>query len=315
MKDTKSLLLLLVSLLLILVSFVLVWTWGYNYYSNNNDKNLNTKTASIDSALIANRLRDSLQKEYDATLQNLDLQLDSTIFYSDSLKNQLDVKLAEFYRLRAEIVSLLKNTSTANNYAAVTQKINELQTKADDLKVKNQDVEKENKKLNEVLSQINNNNTGKVADKNVKNESTVKSNNTEKLNTVFSAFTVSDLRLAAIINTGEKETETTTAEKTDKLNGSFTVMNFNSQLTNAEMMVVVLKPDGFVLKGSGWDTGTFNTPEGKKVYSYKFNFNYSRGEAKRLLFSMRTGTLAKGNYILEVYHNGILISRTVKTLS
>ena len=312
MKDTKSLLLLLVSLLLILVSFVLVWTWGYNYYSNNNDKKSNTITASIDSASIANRLRDSLQKEYTATLQSLDLQLDSTIFYSDSLQTQLDVKLAEFYRLRTEIVSLLKNKSTANNYATVTQKINELQTKAEDLKVKNQDVEKENKKLNEVLSQINN--TEKVADKNVKNESTVKSNNTEKPNTVFSAFTVSDLRLTAIINTGEKETETTAAEKTEKFNGSFTVMNFNSQLTNAEMMVVVLNPDGFVLKSSGWDSGTFNTPEGKKVYSYKFNFNYSRGEAKRLLFSMRTGTLAKGNYILEVYHNGVLIGRTVKTL-
>ncbi len=313
MKDTKSLLLLLVSLLLILVSFVLVWTWGYNYYSNNNDRKSNTITASIDSASIVNHLKDSLQKEYTATLQNLDLQLDSTIFYSDSLKNQLDVKLAEFYRLRAEIVSLLKNKNTANNYSVVTQKINELQTKAEDLKVKNQDVEKENKKLNEVLSQINN--TGKVADKNVKNESTVKSNNTEKPNTVFSAFTVSDLRLAAIINTGEKETETTTAEKTDKFNGSFTVMNFNSQLTNAEMMVVVLKPDGFVLKGSGWDSGTFNTPEGRKVYSYKFYFNYSRGEAKRLIFSLRSGILTKGNYVLEVYHNGVLIGRTVKTLS
>ena len=313
MKDTKSLLLLLVSLLLILVSFVLVWTWGYNYYSNNNDKKSNTKTASIDSATIVNHLKDSLQKEYTATLQSLDLELDSTIFYSDSLQTQLDVKLAEFYRLRSEIVSLLKNKSTANNYATVTQKINELQTKAGDLKVKNQDVEKENKKLNEVLSQINN--TGKVADKNVKNESREKSNNTENPNPVYSAFTVSDLRLSAIINNGEKETETTAAEKTDKFNGSLTVMNFNSQLTNAEMMVVVLKPDGFVLKGSGWDSGTFNTPEGKKIYSYKFNFNYSRGEAKRLLFSMRTGTLTKGNYVLEVYHNGLLIGRTVKTLS
>ena len=313
MKDTKSLLLLLVSLLLVLVSFVLIWTWGYNYYSNSNDKKINTKTASVDSASIVNHLRDSLQKEYTATLQSLGLQLDSTIFHSDSLKTELDVKLAEFYRLRSEIVSILKNKNAGNNYSAVTQKINELQTKAEDLKVKNQDVGKENKKLNDVLNQISN--TGKIADKNVRNENTVKSNNTENPNPVYSAFAVSDLRLSAIINNGEKETETTAAEKTDKFNGSFTVMNFNSQLTNAEMMVVVLKPDGFVLKGSGWDSGTFNTPEGKKVYSYKFNFNYTRGEAKRLLFSLRTGTLTKGNYIMEVYHNGLLIGRTVKTLS
>jgi len=130
-----------------------------------------------------------------------------------------------------------------------------------------------------------------------------------------SSFTAFDLRLAAINNADDKEAETNSAEKTDKFTGAFTVTNFNSQLTNAEMMVVVLKPDGKVLKGSGWDSGTFNTPDGKKIYSYKFNFTYTRGEAKRLAFSLKGGTLSKGSYTMEVYNNGIMIGRTVKTLS
>ena len=311
MRDTKSLLLLLVSLLLVVVSFVLIWTWGYNFYKNGEAKPV-TQLVS-DSAAIANKVSDSLQKEYAATLKDFDLQLDSTLTNSDSLSNQLDAKLAEFYRLRSEIATILKNRNTNNNFAAARQKIGELKTKVDDLKDKNQVVDKENNKLYDVLNDIVR--TEKQPDKNLNPGTIVKTSNTEKTEPVFSAFTAFDLRLAAINNADDKEMETNAAEKTDKFTGAFTVTNFNSQLTNAEMMVVVVKPDGKVLKGSGWDSGTFNTPDGKKIYSYKFNFTYARGEAKRLAFSLKGSTLTKGNYIMEVYHNGLMIGRISKTLS
>lgn len=311
MRDTRSLLLLLVSLLLVIVSFVLIWTWGYSYYAKKEEPK--TIIVSPDAAAITDRIRDSLQKEYSATLSQLDLQLDSTLNNSDSLKTQLDVKLAEFYRLRAEIAAILMNRNNNNNFIVAKQKIGELQNKVDDLKDKNQDVENENKKLTDVISQIKTSETN--PDKNPKLTTTIKPVSTEKNNAVYQPFTASELRLAAVMNIDENETETTFAEKTEKLNVSFTVVNFNSQLSNAEMMVVVLKPDGRVLKSSAWDTGTFNTVDGKKIYSYKFNFNYSRGEAKRLLFSIKGVSLAKGNYTMEVYHNGLLIGRMVKTLS
>ena len=311
MRDTKSLLLLLVSLLLVVVSFVLIWTWGYNFYKNGEAKPVAQLVS--DSAAIANKVSDSLQKEYAATLKDFDLQLDSTLTNSDSLSNQLDAKLAEFYRLRSEIATILKNRNTNNNFAAARQKIGELKTKVDDLKDKNQVVDKENNKLYDVLNDIVR--TEKQPDRNLNPGTIVKTSNTEKTEPVFSAFTAFDLRLAAINNADDKEMETNAAEKTDKFTGAFTVTNFNSQLTNAEMMVVVVKPDGKVLKGSGWDSGTFNTPDGKKIYSYKFNFTYARGEAKRLAFSLKGSTLTKGNYIMEVYHNGLMIGRISKTLS
>jgi hypothetical protein len=81
------------------------------------------------------------------------------------------------------------------------------------------------------------------------------------------------------------------------------------------MMVVIIKPDGKVLKGSGWDAGTFNTPEGKKIYSYKFSFAYTRGDAKRLSFSLKGGALDKGNYTMEIYNNGMMIGKVTKSLS
>jgi len=307
MRDTKSLLLLLVSLLLVVVSFILIWTWGYSYYSNNAGVKTNTVQPAPDPAAIANMVRDSLQKVYNETLQDLDIQLNSTLTHSDSLQNELEVKLAEFYRLRNEIAAILKNRTANNNFAVAKQKIGELQTKADDLKEKNQVVDNENKRLSEVLNDIS------KPDKNTKPGTITKTVNPEKPNPVYSAFIASDMKLSAVNNTDE--TETPLAEKADKLTGTFTVMNFNSQLTNAEMMVVVIKPDGKVLKNSGWDAGTFNTPEGKKIYSYKFSFAYSRGETKRLAFSLKGGSLSKGNYTMEVYHNGMMIGKVTKQLS
>ena len=311
MRDTKSLLLLLVSLLLVLVSFVLIWTWGYSFYTKNGDIKANAAHPVADSAAIAGKVRDSLQKVYDATLQDLDIQLNTTLTRSDSLQHELEVKLAEFYRLRTEITAILKSKTANSNYTVAKQKIGELQTKVDGLKEKNQVVDNENKKLSEVLSEISK--TEKNTDNNAKPEPILKTINPEKPNPVYSAFITSDLRLSAINYTDDNET--VLAEKADKLSGTFTVMNFNSQLTNAEMMVVVIKPDGKVLKSSGWDAGTFNTPEGKKIYSYKFSFPYSRGEAKRLSFSLKGGTLTRGNYTMEVYHNGLMIGKVVKSLS
>ncbi|MFZ1305468.1 MAG: hypothetical protein WAR80_06465, partial [Ferruginibacter sp.] len=303
---------LLVSLLLVVVSFVLIWTWGYSYYSSKN----NTAASNIiqppaDAAAIANKVRDSLQQVYDATMLDMDKQLSSTLTHTDSLQQELELKLAEFHRLRTEITAILKNRAVNNNFADAKQKIGELQTKVEGLKEKNQLVDNENKKLNDVLAEINK--AGKVTEKNTTPGTTLKNVNPERPNLAYSAFTASDMRLSAVSNTDENETAL--AEKADKLTGTFTVMNFNSQLTNAEMMVVVTRPDGKVLKGSGWDSGTFTTPEGKKIYSYKFNFSYSRGEARRLDFSLKGSNLIKGNYTMEVYHNGLMIGKFVKLLS
>jgi regulator of replication initiation timing len=314
MRDTKSLLLLLVSLLLIVVSFVLIWTWGYDFYTKNKTADLNKSQPGLNSSAIASNVTDSIEKAYASSLQQLDTQLDSTLINSDSLRFKLDAKLAEFYRLRSEITTLLNNHSTSSNLIVAQQKIGELQTKLTDLKEKNNVVDKENKKLLDVVNDMVRTDKPPPAKHSLSNN-IAPGVEPEKMNNVYSAFTTSDMRLFAVSNADEKEIETNTAERAAKLTGAFTVMNFNSQLTNAEMMVVVIKPDGKVLKGSGWDSGTFNTTEGRKIYSYKFNFTYTRGENKRLAFSLKSGNLSKGSYIMQVYHNGQIIGKMIKTLS
>ncbi len=312
MRDSRSLLLLLVSLLLVLVSFGLMWTWGFRVYVKNDEPKQTTQKLTIDSAAIANRIRDSIQNEYKITLKDLDVQLDSTIFQSDSLKNELDIKLQEFYRLRNEITTIINNRNANSDLKAAKQKLGELQNKVQDFKDKNNDVADANSKLKEVLVDLNN---GKDKTGNSKTNIPDSKNTPELEVNTFSGFTASDIRITALVTDNEKETETNSAEKTDKLTVAFAVSNFNSQLTNAEIFVVLLQPNGRVLKNSAWDSGTFFTRNGKKVYSSKFNFSYTRGDAKRLFFSIKASNLEKGNYTLEVYSNGILIGRSVKTLS
>jgi regulator of replication initiation timing len=311
MKDAKSLLLLLVSLLLVLVSFVLIWTWGYRYYTSQDEYKVNAKIVLTDSSTIVSRIRDSLQRVYDETINKLDSRLDSSLITSDSIKTQLDIKLTEFFRLSYEIKALLSNRSDTKDFTVAKQKIGELQNKAQDLKAKAQLVESENKSLKTVLEELNKTEKNKPVTPPAGDAQSLN----ENVNPVFAVFNASDIRLTAMTVNDEAETETNIAEQANKLVGAFTVTNNISQLSNVEIMVVVLQPDGRVLKNSEWDSGSFNTADGKKIYSYKLNFNYLKGEQKRLLFSLKADKYQKGSYTMQVYHNGIMIGRVFKTLS
>jgi hypothetical protein len=80
-------------------------------------------------------------------------------------------------------------------------------------------------------------------------------------------------------------------------------------------VVVVLQPDGQVLQKSAWESGTFETRDGKKIYSCKLRCDALQGEAKQLNFSLSADSYQKGNYTMHIYHNGVLIGRASKILS
>ena len=319
MRDSRSSLLLIVSLLLFLMSFVILCTWGYNAYYKTKDEKKATAifikdTAAITKATreIANATRDSLQKIYAATIQNLDRRFDSTLNYADTLKGSLNVKLAEFYKLKTEISDILKDRSNNADLGLARRKISELQKRIDDLLGKNNEVEEENKRLYAMIQQLSKEKSPEqnilpvVLDtKPVSNRSTIP----------VSVFQAYDLHLSAVMVIDDKELETFQAMQTDKFVGSVVVKNNNAINNVAEIFIVVLQPDGHVLQKSAWESGTFETLDGKKIYSCKMRFDYIRGEPKKLLFSLSTDKYMKGNYTMQIYYNGSLIGKMYKTLT
>lgn len=330
MRDTKSSFLLLVSLILFLMSFIILCTWGYNnYYKSKADKRKPAialdDSANIAKATkkIADATRDSLQKIYSATIKQLDSKLDSTWNYADSLKGPLDEKLNEFFKLRNEITAILKDNKSNANLGVARQKINELQRKVNELAGRNNDVEQENKRLYAMLKQLSSNmkeadqqNARPVVFDNKQPQESSGASSKTNVSNASSSFITSDLRLSALMETdNNKEIETNQAIQTDKLVGSFNIKNDLSPNNNAELIIVVIQPNGQVLQKSSWESGTFNSNEGRKIYSCKLRFDYNKSESKKLNFSLSSDKYLKGNYIMQIYQNGILIGKLSKTLS
>lgn len=311
MKDIKVSLLILVSCLLLMAAFIVLWTWSYHSYYKNRDEKRSAELFMRDSIAIVNVTRDSLQKLYTTTLSKLNTSFDSTQIKTDSIRGNLDIKLREFYKLSDEIAVILKNRKPDSDPTPALQKIAALQGKIDELRNRNIDVEDENKKLTAVLQQIAD--ERKTPEQNIRTVSLENKPVTET--TVPGSFGASDLRLAAVIVNKEKEQETTDADRAEKIVGSFAVKNNVNQNSSGEMIIVVLQPDGQVLQKSTWESGSFNTREGKKIYSFKMHVESAPRESRRLNFSLSSDNYQKGDYILQIYHNGKMIGKVTKTLS
>jgi regulator of replication initiation timing len=311
MKDAKISLLLSILLLLLLASIALLYTWGYyKFYSKKPGEKTSTQMVSNNSLKTGTEYRDSLQKMYAATLSDINTNSDSSSKYTGSPLPGTDLQPGEINKLKEEIAYILKNHPLKADLDIARQKILELQNKLTELHNKNVHIEDENKRLNGKLAQLVDEDKGVAKDiknGNVENKSDTKNTSSP------SVFTVSELHFSAV-KKDAAEQETGKAEQTEKLVGSFTVKNNFPQINTAEIVVVVLQPDGQVMQGSTWESGTFDTPEGRKIYSSKLRFEYNSGEAKRLLFSLNSDKYEKGEYALQVYYNSKIVGKAFKTL-
>jgi hypothetical protein len=308
MRDTKSLSLLLLSSVLFLLSIILLCTWGYQYYHQIQQDKTKAAVAKNTLPAVPDGTRDSLLNIYKATLNSLDNRFDTASYYADSLTGKLDINLKEFYRLRDEIAVLLQDKNATVDINLARKKIGELQQKVDLLKYKNTDVEKENKKLKAILEEMAKQTKG--IEQNTKLIEKENNNLSEKISTLVTV-SAANLNLSALANNDQKET--TEALQTEKLVGSFTVKS--NMTARCDIVVVVVQPDGHVLQKSAWESGSFETPEGKKIYSCKIRCETARGENKQLNFSLTADKYLKGKYTMQIYHNGVLIGRMNKTLS
>ncbi len=291
-----------ISIVILIISAVMLGITGYQLYFGNiltkKSGDLVVGTSGVKS------VRDSLQRVYYSTTQKMDANvLEGGI----SLENKnAQEMLAEMNRLRKEIAIILKEQQPGADLNIAKQKIEELQHKLEILQSLYTNVDTENKRLQRLISQL------IAADKTASssiNNSYKEKQTAEKFNTTKAA--AMHLYAIAIHNSGEEETNT--SDEAEKIVGSFIVKNFPAN-SGGEIHIVVLQPDGKVLKNSDWDAGTFNTREGKKIYSRKLYLDDS-GDEKPLNFSLTPDKFLKGDYTLQVWYNGILIGKTTRKLT
>lgn len=316
MKDTKFYPLLTLSVLFLVVSFIMLCILGYNFYtqSNSGKETVASKERKEKKSQnpLADKTRDSLQKMYAVAVDGFtpDAGIEAALKTTNTSQSSLlDNKLTDFYKLRNEISTLLKENSSVADLELARSKIKELQVKLDELKNRNIDIENENKRLKNLLAQLsktNSNETSYTASAPAE-AATVKPMGEASTSAVFSA---SELRLAAA---DDNDAEVSSAAIANKLVGSFVVQNSLNQGTG-EVMLVLIQPDGKVLKDA-WESGSFEADGGKKIYSRKIKFDYTRGEAHRLNFAVPLDSCQKGTYTLQLYSRGKVIGRVTKFVS
>jgi len=307
MRDSKP-------LLLALLAAGLVITWVYHIYDKSKYANLTREVFVKDSTAVAEAVTDSLRQYYTRTLDQLGtekMQIDSS---NNLLKGELRTKVDEINKLRTEIGTILKRKNlTQSDLAEAKTMIDDLQNRIDDLKTENTSLTDERAKLSNVLAQLN----GEMnsLQQNMQRVSAENKELTQKINDA-SIFIASEVKFAAVTVKDQKETETTQQKKASKFVTSFTVQNNIISVDNAEVVVVISDPAGKPLNTEVWDAGSFETKtDGRKIYTRKVKFDYSKGETKHLIFSLEPDSFEKGTYKLSLYHNGVRIGETSWKLS
>jgi hypothetical protein len=314
MREDKYDKLLNASIVLLIISAIVLAISSYKYFFKGNvvkksEPNYNSVSLKKQAE------RDSVQKVYNATENDIDtkLKLNPQIASDKDAK----IKLDDVNALRTEISSLLRDKPNDANLANAKLKIEELQLKVAILQNRFTGVESENKRLQALLSQLISNktksrvNTG-ISENQAKISSLLfESNKNVTVSNV--APTATGLHLFAVLENNNRQQETNDAEEAEKIIGTFSLRNIPEK-TVSEVMIVVLQPDGRVVKNSVWESGTFETNNGKKVYSSKISIEPAQAD-KQLNFSLSPDNFLKGDYTLQIWYNGKMIAKTVKTLS
>ena len=309
--ENKYNLLLKISLVMLAISVVLLFVSGYNLYFK---KEKEVVPASV--AVSVRSERDSLQDLYKATLKKMDENFSASWNRADTLSTDLDVKIEAFNKLRSEIAGLLKSRDpSSSDLSQAREKITELQLRVNSLRTRNSDVEAENKRLLALLQQLReqNNNTSTASISIPASTVQPASVRTVAKQTGAARSEAPLLTRALQLYAVAADKKTNASAQAEKFVGSFVLRN-TADKKNTELMVIVLQPDGKVVRNSVWESGTFESDEGRKAYSKRLVFDPSE-EEKQVTFSLNPERFFKGEYTMEIWYNGNLIAMMKKALS
>jgi hypothetical protein len=288
-----------------LLAVALLGSWAYFLMKiNRSDKEILSKT---EEGVHYMSQRDSLESLYKFTLD----KYDSVTVSNNDLSGKLTGKQAEITKLKGEINSILKKrNATSAELARAKTLIEELNTQIETLQAENTRLTGENQTLTAEKAQLiiekdtlTANLTTTQAEKKVLEETV----------DVGSTFSASNISITPIKTKGDKEKETTTAKRVDKLVVSFDVENRIAKSGPADMYIIVTSPDGKVItEATG---GTFTArEEGDKNFTSKLTVPYEQGKRQNVQLPLTQEKFQVGDYKIQVYHNGFKIGEGVTTL-
>jgi regulator of replication initiation timing len=288
-----------------LLAVALLGSWAYFLMKiNRSDKEILSKT---EEGVHYMSQRDSLESLYKFTLD----KYDSVTVANNDLSGKLTGKQAEITKLKGEINGILKKkNATSAELARAKTLIEELNSQIETLQAENARLTGENQTLTAEKAQLiiekdtlTANLTTTQAEKKVLEETV----------DVGSTFSASNISITPIKTKGDKEKETTTAKRVDKLVVSFDVENRIAKSGPADMYIIVTSPDGKVVSEA--TGGTFTTrEEGDKNFTSKLTVPYEQGKRQNVQLPLTQDKFQVGDYKIQVYHNGFKIGESVTTL-
>lgn len=339
MRESRLSLLLIISLAILVVCFLAIAIWGYQFYNKVDRIVMKPVIKKSDSVS-----QDSLLKIYTLTIKNLEEKLGTTYDNAGALEDTLNVRLDDYYRLKSEVSGMLTNPKSDEDFAKANGKIQELQVAMESLRKTNANVTEENKRLYQILANMKNTaqeNERKVAVTSAPKSLIPKKKVPTKLVTNTVPYSSPEKQVTKTKTANQSTTPVTATSSvkpeikpnsdvfiTDidleksKLNnsnnseivGSFAVKSSLQNNSSTDIMVVVTQPDGKVIQKSNWESGTFNSQDGKKIYSCKFKIDGTNKDAKKIKFTLPANQTLQGNYSIQVYHNGQKIGSSISNL-
>jgi hypothetical protein len=304
MRDSKN-------LILVLLSVGLFSTWVYHFYDKTRRQDRSVEILVKDSLATQEAVRDSLQKLFNQK----SYEADTIRVSADSLRGRLDSTRTKIMALRNEISGILKNrNATKSDLRKANDLIQEYKLSIEDLRSQNTGLESERLRLSGVLTQLNDEMDGLQ-----KNNQKLVAENRDLMEQINQAslFFVSDINLSAVtMKSGNREVEASAAKKANKFVFSFTLQNNVLKSASYDLYVVIVQPGNKILQNDVWGADHFTLKSGMaKPYTTRVHFDYNRGEKKKILYSLQPEEFMQGNYLLQVYQDGVPIAEATKQLN
>lgn len=301
-KDSKN-------LIIALLAVGILGTWGYFLWDKNkSDKSM----AKLQSEYITvDSTKNELEKSYNAALG----RLDSLTGYNNELEGKLNDRNSEIKNLRGRIDGIMKKQrlTEAEKREAETL-IKELNEKINGLEQEVARLTAENTQLNTDLSSEKQKTTQLSTD--LQTTTTAKQELEKKVD-VASTLNASAISITPVNERKNgKEKVTSTAKRVDKLVIAFDVDNRIATSGNTDVYVCITAPDGTPVAVEALGSGKFQTrEEGEKLFTAKVPVEFEAGKKKHIEFAWKQNSdFQRGNYKIEVYHNGFKIGEGVREL-